>query len=63
MEPHKLEKDLVFFNPGESGAIFTYKAGNLISDEILEDTIDHLEFDTEDEVGWIEERRAEPRLS
>lgn len=28
MKQKKLEKDLIFYNPGEKGAVFTFKAGN-----------------------------------
>ncbi len=63
MEDHKLEKDMIFFNPGQSGASFTYQTGNLINDEILEQLQSHLEYDTENEITWVEERRSKPRPS
>ncbi len=63
MESHKLEKDMIFFSPGQSGASFTYKNGNLINDEILEQLQSHLEYDTENEITWVEERRTKPRPS
>ncbi len=61
MEEHKLEKNLVFFNPGESGTVFTYQTGNLINDQIIQQTIDHLEYDTANKIDCVEERRAKPR--
>jgi len=61
MEKKKLEKDIVFFTPGERGSIFTYQAGNFIDDNLLMSTIDHLKHDTEKNVEWIEDRRQIPR--
>jgi len=61
MEKKKLDKDIVFFTPGERGSVFTYKAGNFINDNWLMYTIDHLEYDTEKKVEWTEDRRLTPR--
>ena len=63
MEDRKLEKDLIFFSPGKPGAVFTYKAGNAVNNDMLTQTVDHLEFDTENTIRWVEERRAIPRIS
>jgi hypothetical protein len=63
MEIHKLEKDMIFFNPGQSGASFTYKAGNIINDEIVARLQSDLEYDTENEIAWVEERRTKIRPS
>ncbi len=63
MEEHKLDKNLIFYNPGESGTVFTYKVGNLMNSNILEDTIDHLVYETEKEIDWVEERRSKYRPS
>jgi len=61
MESKKMEKDLIFFNPGKPGAVFTYKAGFFVDSELLEETVEHLEYDTENKVEWIEDRRSKPR--
>ncbi len=61
MEDKKLEKDLIFFSPGKPGAVFTYKAGYAFNDDMLTQTIDHLEYETEIPIRWVEERRAIPR--
>ncbi len=61
MESHKLGKDLVFYNDGKPGALFTYKSGNLINDEIMNKTLDDLHYDSEVDVKCVEERRAQPR--
>ena len=63
METHKLEKDMIFFKPGQSGAAFTYKTGNLINNEILGQLQNHLEYDMENEIKWVEERRKKDRPS
>ncbi len=61
MESHKLGKDLVFYNAGKPGALFTYKSGNLINDEIMNKTLDNLNYDSKMDVKWVEERRTQPR--
>jgi len=61
MEGYKLEKDLIFYHAEEPGAIFTYKAGNLINENMLKETLEHLKYDTEKRVDWVEERRKIPR--
>jgi len=61
MENRKLEKDLIFYSPGQSGAVFTYKAGNFVDSGLVEQTADNLEYETETRVSWVEERRLEPR--
>jgi len=62
MGGYKLEKDLIFYHTGEPGSIFTYQAGNLMDENMLKETLDHLKFDTERRVDWVEERRKIPRL-
>jgi hypothetical protein len=61
MESRKLEKNLIFYVPGQSGAIFTYKAGNLINDEIFNNTMETLALEVDDPIQHIEERRFKPR--
>ncbi len=63
MEQHKLEKDLIFFIPGQAGATFTYKSGNLINDDLIDQAKNLLKYETEKENEWVMERRAAPRLS
>ena len=61
MTARKLDKDLVFFNPGMPGAIFTYKAGYSVDFDMLDSAVEHLETETEDTVVYIEDRRVLPR--
>lgn len=61
MEDRKLEKNLIFFIPGKPGTIFTYQAGNAVNNDLLSQTVEHLEYDTENKIRWVEERRAIPR--
>jgi len=61
MEIKKLERDVIFFNPGKSGAVFTYKAGFSLDSTLIDETVEHLEYDTENKVKWVEERRQKPR--
>lgn len=61
METQKLDKDLVFFIPGKPGAVFTYSAGYAVNNDLLSQTVENLEYDTEGKVQWVEERRAMPR--
>ena len=61
MEDRKLDKDLIFFTPGKPGAVFTYKAGYAVNSDMLSQTVEHLEYDTENTIRWVEERRTIPR--
>ena len=61
VENKKLEKNLIFYVPGQSGAIFTYKAGYLINDEIFNDTMETLALEVDDPIHHIEDRRLKPR--
>ncbi len=63
MENKKLEKDLIFYNPGNSGQIFTLKSGNFVSSELLDQTVDNLKFETDKAVEYIEERRSVLRVT
>jgi hypothetical protein len=61
MDERKLEKDLIFYSPGQSGSVFTYQKGFLVNSEIIDQTVDHLKFDTEGHIEWVEDRRRVPR--
>ena len=61
MEERKLEKDLIFYSPGQAGSVFTYQKGFLVNSEIIDQTVDHLRFDTESHIEWVEDRRRVPR--
>lgn len=61
MEDKKLDKNLIFFIPGKPGTLFTYQAGNVVNKDLLNQTVEHLEYDTENTVRWIKERRNIPR--
>jgi len=62
MEARKLEKDLIFYVPGQEGTIFTFQAGNFIDSDLLSQTVSHLEQETETKIEWVEERRKAIRL-
>ena len=61
MEGRLLEKDMIFYNPGTKGAAFTFAANHYITPQLLEDTIEHLEYETEKTIRYVEERRSKPR--
>ncbi len=63
MEVRMLEKDMIFYNPGEEGTIFTLIAKNYVTPEMIEKTKDYLESETENSIKYVEERRAKPRLT
>ena len=63
METKKLDKDLIFYIPGQPGAVFTYSAGYAVDNDLLSQTVENLEFDAEAKVQWVEERRSAPRPS
>jgi hypothetical protein len=63
METRKLEKNLIFYNPGKSGTIFTYQAGHKVNSEMLDHTIDCLEYDSGRKIEWVEERRHSKRIT
>ena len=62
MGAYKLEKDLIFYHTSEPGAIFTFKTGNLMNEQMLKETLDHLKYDTGKRVDWVEERRKTARF-
>ena len=61
MKSSKLEKDLIFYSPNKPGAVFIYKAGYFVDQEMIKQTADHLKYDTENEIKWVEDRRINPR--
>jgi hypothetical protein len=63
VEEKKLEKNMIFYIPGQRGAVFTYKAGNLINDEILSHTMESLAYDMDVEgvIKHVEDRRIKAR--
>jgi hypothetical protein len=61
MISRKLEKNLIFFNPGQAGAIFTYETGNKVDFDMIDSAITHLEYETENDVVCIEDRREKSR--
>lgn len=63
MKQKKLEKDLIFYSPGKKGTVFTLKAGNFVDDQLIDQTADHLEYEEEIRINWIEERRSAPRMA
>ena len=63
MAQKKLEKDLIFYSPGEKGTVFTFKAGNFYDRHLVDQTITHLEYEMDHPIRWTEERRSAPRPS
>lgn len=63
MENRKLEKDLIFYTPGQPGQVFTLKAGNFVDDQLINQTVDHLTDEMESRIEWVDERRISPRPS
>ncbi len=61
MEGRLLEKDMIFYNPGIKGVAFTYAASHYVTPEMLQQTTEHLEYETENPIRYIEERRTESR--
>lgn len=63
MKQKKLEKDLIFYSPKEKGIVFTFKAGNFYDEHLVDQTVDHLQYEVEKPIRWTEERRSTPRPS
>lgn len=63
LEEKKLEKNLIYYIPGQRGAVFTYQAGNLVNDAIVNDTMDMLSEDMgmEIPIEFVEDRRLKNR--
>lgn len=62
VEGHKIEKNMIFYNPGKPGSVFTYQAGHVLTDSEIREMMNHLEYDTGERVSWVEERRSIERL-
>ena len=63
MSGYKLEKNLIFYHAGQSGPIFTYPAGKMMTETMLRETLNNLRQNTQQRVEWVEERRRIPRDS
>lgn len=61
MDGYSLNKNLIFFNPGNPGAIFIYPANHHITVKQLLKTQEYLVHETNNPVVYIEDRRAKPR--
>ena len=61
MEGYLPDKDLIFFNPGNSGIVFIHPAKRYISVEQLLKAQEFLVQKTTNPVIYIEDRRVEPR--
>ncbi len=61
MEGKMLEKNLIFYNSGMKGAVFTLAAKNYITPKLVQQTKEHLEYETEYPVRYTIERRTESR--
>ncbi|MCP4551377.1 MAG: hypothetical protein GY834_04910 [Bacteroidetes bacterium] len=61
MDGYSLNKDLIFYNPGNSGAIFTYPANHHITVKQLLHSQEFLVHETNNTIVYIEDRRAKPR--
>ena len=56
MKQTKLEKDLIFYSPGEKGAGFTLKNGNF-DNQLVDQTVNYRQHETENPVICTEDRR------
>lgn len=61
MENRMLEKNLIFYNPGVKGTVFTLAKKTYVNPDLIEETKQHLQYETDDTIRYIEERRAKPR--
>ena len=61
MERRQLERNMIFYNPGRPGAVFTFAASNFVTPELIQKTRDHLEYETESQIAFVEERRSKER--
>jgi hypothetical protein len=57
MQRHKIENDLIFYVPGQPGAVFTYKTGHSVDETDINGKREELKHDTGHNIGWIEDRR------
>jgi len=56
-----LEKNMIFYTPGDSGEVFVLAAKNYVTPELIEETRNHLEYETENRISHVEERRTKAR--
>ncbi|MCP4119212.1 MAG: hypothetical protein GY737_28180 [Desulfobacteraceae bacterium] len=61
MERRQLDKNMIFYNPGRPGAVFTFAASNFVTPDLIQKTRDHLEYETESQIAFVEERRSKER--
>jgi len=61
MEGYLPDKDLIFFNPGNSGIVFTHPAKHYITVVQLLEIQEYLVQKTTNPIVYIEDRRVEPR--
>ena len=61
MENRILEKNLIFYNPGIKGTVFTLAQKTYVNPDLIKETKEHLEYETESTIFYIEERRVKPR--
>jgi len=56
-----LEKNMIFYTPGDSGEVFVLAAKNYVTPELIQETRNYLEYETENRISHVEERRTKPR--
>lgn len=61
MKERMLEKNLIFYNPGKRGTVFTLPAKTYVDSNLIQETIDYLEDETEYPIKMVEERRSKTR--
>jgi hypothetical protein len=61
MENRMLDKNLIFYTPGIKGTLFTLAAKTFVNPDLIKETKEYLEYETENLIQHIEERRAKPR--
>ncbi len=62
MERKLLEKDMIFYSPGQKGPAFTIQTGNFVDSNMLKETVSHLEYETERTISYVKDRRLVPRI-
>lgn len=61
MKNRLLEKNLIFYNPGKKGTVFTLAEKTYVDPDLIKKTIENLEYETEDKILYVEERRTKQR--
>lgn len=54
---------LIFYSPGEKGIVFTFKAWNFYDEHLVDQTVNHLQYEVEKMIRWTEECRSTLRPS